>query len=141
MILVGGTQVIKGRMTPGDLLVFSTYIVALFKPVRIMARLSARMSKATASAERIREILDTDPDIQDIPNALVPKRVKGTIIFDNVTFRYDDGPGAVLDGISFKISAGRKIALVGASVPASQPSPISFLPIRCRKRTCLDRRR
>ena len=115
VILIGGTEVIKGRMTPGDLLVFSTYIVALFKPVRIMARLSARMSKASASTERIREILDTEPDIQDIPDAIVPKRIKGNIIFDNVTFRYDDGPNAVLDGVSFKINAGRKIALVGAS--------------------------
>ncbi len=102
-------------MTPGDLLVFSTYIVALFKPVRIMARLSARMSKASASAERIREILDTEPDIQDIPNAIIPKRIKGNIVFENVTFRYDDGTKPILQGISFRLSAGRKIALVGAS--------------------------
>lgn len=115
VILFGGMQVLKGRMTPGDLLVFSTYIVALFKPVRIMARLSARITKASASAERIREILDTEPDIIDAPEAIKPDRIQGAIAFKNVVFSYAADSGHVISGVDFQVKPGTKVALVGAS--------------------------
>ncbi len=114
VLIFGGTLVLSAQMSPGDLLVFSAYIVNLYKPVRVMARLSARMTKAGASAERIRAILDTEPEIRDAPDAIDASSLTGNIVFENVSFGYDVGRTALHD-VSFAIPAGRRVALVGAS--------------------------
>jgi len=114
VIVFGGMQVLRGVMTPGDLLVFSTYIVNIYKPVRVMARLSARFSKASASAERIREVLAARPEIEDRPNARELQTIDRPITFEEVSFRFDAGP-PVLDRISVVLPKGKVTALVGAS--------------------------
>lgn len=113
-MIFGGLQVMRGRMSPGDLLVFSAYIVDMYKPVRIMARLSARFSKASASAERIRELLDTKPDIVDSPDVMPAPPLRGAISFDRVSFGYEPGK-PVIDDLTLDLPAGSFIALVGAS--------------------------
>ncbi|KWK74589.1 ABC transporter ATP-binding protein [Burkholderia ubonensis] len=114
VLVFGGMQALRGRMTPGDLLVFLTYVQHMYKPVRTMARLSARVAKASASIERINEVLETVPDIQDAADAIEARELQGDIRFEAVSFVYEPGK-PVLDKVSFHIPAGRRVALVGAS--------------------------
>lgn len=127
VVLVGCLQVFDGRMSPGDVLVFAAYIGQMYQPIRQIARLSTRFSRAAVSIERISEILDTVPEIQDRPNAIVPSQVRGEIEFDHVTFAYPDGK-TILDDVSFRIAAGERVALVGAS--GAGKSSIARLLIR-----------
>ena len=113
-VLVGAQQVISGRLTPGELLIFLAYVASLYKPVKDLGRLSAKFSRATVSAARIGEILAAEPDIEESPDALEIEHSTGEIVFEDVTFGYRaDRP--ILDRVSFTISAGERIALVGPS--------------------------
>ena len=114
VILFGSLQVLWGQMTPGDVLIFASYATSMYKPIRNLAKLSTRFSKATVSVERIAEILEIEPEIQDAPDAVEASNLKGEIIFDNVSFDYGDGK-EVLKEVSFTISPGQRMALVGAS--------------------------
>lgn len=127
VLVFGGMQAMSGHITPGDLLVFLTYVQRTYKPVRNTARLSARMAKATASAERINEILEAVPEVKDIPNAVEAKDLKGEIRFENVSFSYQPGK-RVLEDLSFHIPAGKRVAVVGAS--GAGKSTISNLLVR-----------
>src|SRR2546426_12015580 len=101
-------------MTPCDILIFVSYTTNLYKPIRGLARLSARASKAMVSAERIAEILEIEPDIRDGAQAVEASGLKGEIIFENVSFDYGNGK-SVLTDVSFTISSGQTAALVGPS--------------------------
>lgn len=113
ILLFGGLQAMRGALTPGDLLVFVSYVTAMYKPVRNLARLSARMSKAQASVERINEILEVEPEVTDAPDAIDAQDLAGEIAFENVSFGYEGK--TILRDVSFRIPAGRRVALVGAS--------------------------
>ena len=114
VVLFGGMQVLSGTMTPGGLLVFTSYVAMMYRPVRAMARLSARMSRAGASIERLTRILEAKPEIEDAADAVMPHPLHGDIGFEDVRFGYEPGQ-AVLKGVSFTIRAGQHVALVGAS--------------------------
>ena len=106
--------VVAGSITPGSLILFITYLKFMFRPMRQVAKYLTRISRATASGERILEILDTEPEIIDRPGAVDAARIAGHIRFDDVSFSYGDGKGA-LHGLSFEIQPGERVALVGAS--------------------------
>ncbi len=114
VILFGSLQVLWGQMTPGDVLIFASYASNMYKPIRNLAKLSTKFSKATVSVERIAEILEIEPEIQDDPHAVEASNLKGEIVFDNVSFDYGEGK-EVLKEVSFTISPGQRVALVGAS--------------------------
>lgn len=114
VVLFGGWQVLRGRMTPGELLVFTAYVSSIYRPVKSTARLSTRISKASASAERINEILEIEPEITDAPDAVDAKQLRGDIEFRNVSFGYEPGH-LILRNVSFHVPAGKRVALVGAS--------------------------
>src|SRR3989441_6004804 len=114
VVLLGSLQVLDGRMTPGDILIFVSYVTNLYKPIRGLAKLSFKASKAMVSAERIAEILEMEPDIQDEAQAVDASGLKGEIIFENVSFHYGNGK-RVLNNVSFTISPGQTGALVGPS--------------------------
>jgi ATP-binding cassette subfamily B protein len=114
VILLGSLQVLDGRMTPGDILIFVSYVTSLYKPIRGLARLSVKASKAMVSAERIAEILEKEPEIQDNAQAVEASGLKGEIIFEDVSFDYGNGK-SVLNDVSFTISPGQTVALVGPS--------------------------
>src|SRR2546426_12101221 len=84
------------------------------KPMRSLAKLSTDFSKAMASADRISEVLDTEPEIQDRPDAIEAASLRGDIEFRGVSFDYADGKD-VLRQVSFQIARGQRLALVGAS--------------------------
>src|SRR5438034_9061296 len=110
----GALLVLKHRMLPGELTVVVGYLTNMYKPMRSLAKLSTDFSKAMASAERISEVLDTEPEIQDHPDAIEPVSLRGEIEFRGVSFDYGDGKD-VLRQVSFKVAPGQRLALVGAS--------------------------
>ena len=113
-VLLGAREVLAGRLSPGELLVFITYVTSLYKPVRDLARLSAKFSRASVSVQRVGEVLDVEPDIADAPDAVDLKQPAGEIVFENVSFGYRaDRP--LFEGLNLRIAAGERVALVGPS--------------------------
>src|SRR5436309_10317327 len=80
-VLFGATQVLSGRMLPGELVLVVGYLTNMYKPSRSLAKPSTDFSKAMASADRISEVLETDPEIQDRPDAIEAVSVGGEIVF------------------------------------------------------------
>lgn len=114
VVLFGGLQVFHGAISPGAMLILISYTRSMYKPLRLITKLSTKFSKAGVSAERISEILETEPDIQDAPDAIEVTGLRGEIVFDRVSFDYGDGT-PVLRNVSLRIPAGHRAALVGAS--------------------------
>ncbi len=110
----GVVLVLNGAITPGTLILFITYMKFVFRPMRQVAKYLARISRATASGERIMEILDTAPEIRDRPGAIETPRIQGRISFEHVTFHYPSGEQALRD-INLTIQPGERVALVGPS--------------------------
>ncbi|MCB1742249.1 MAG: ABC transporter ATP-binding protein [Gammaproteobacteria bacterium] len=114
VITLGVYRVRSGAITPGDLLVFTAYLSALFKPVRRLAAMTGRLAKAVVCGERVLAILDLEPEIRDAPDARAVERVHGAIAFEQLSFGYRAGR-PVLDGIELQVAAGETVAIVGAS--------------------------
>lgn len=109
---VGGLLVLLGRISIGDLLVFNAYLRTMYSPMRQVSKLGTTFTRATASAERVLELLQTKSDIIDLPGSQPAPRLRGNVTFDNVTFGYD-GERPVSHDLSFHIEAGMMVALVG----------------------------
>jgi ATP-binding cassette subfamily B protein len=113
-VLFGALRVLHGAMLPGELVLVVAYLSNLYSPVKGMAKASAKFSRAMASADRISEVLDIEPDIQDSPDAVEAPQFRGAIAFQDVSFDYGDGR-EVLQRVSFAVVPGQRLALVGAS--------------------------
>lgn len=114
VLYVGARRVLAGALTPGELVVFLTYLKAAFKPMRDLAKYTGRIAQAGASAERIADLLQVSPDIIDAPGARPAGRFTGDIEFRDVWFGYESGH-MVLRGINLHIRPGQRVALVGPS--------------------------
>jgi ATP-binding cassette subfamily B protein len=114
VILYGGRLVMQNALTPGDLLVFLAYLKSAFKPVRNFAKYTGRLAKASAAADRVLDILETAPDVRDLPDAIPAPPLKGAVRFENVSFSYE-ADKRVLNQIDFEVQPGEQIALVGHS--------------------------
>ncbi|NJR22879.1 MAG: ABC transporter ATP-binding protein [Richelia sp. CSU_2_1] len=115
LILWRGVQLVLDKMvTPGELLVFINYLKTAFKPMRQLAKYTAQISKATASGERIIDLLDTVPEIRDSRGAVTAPRFRGAVEFKNVMFAYETEK-TILQNMSFQVKAGQQVALVGPS--------------------------
>ena len=114
VVLFGALQALDGRMTPGNVIIFASYASNFYSPIRNLTKLSAKFSKASVSAERISEILDVEPELEDKPDAVKASDLQGEIVFDGVSFHYGDGKD-VLKDISFTIAPGEHVAIVGPS--------------------------
>src|SRR5205807_399659 len=90
-VLFGTLQVLNGTMLLGDLVLAVSYLTSMYKPMRTLARLSTDFSKAMASVERVSEILDIEPEIQDRPDAIEAPGLRGEVVFEVVCFDYGDG--------------------------------------------------
>lgn len=108
----GGRAVAANTLTLGVVVAFLSYTSRLFQPVLDLAMMFNMWQAAMAGGERLLEVLDTEPDVQDAPDAVALAPVKGRIVFDEVSFQYTaDVP--VLSEVSLEIAPGRTVALVG----------------------------
>jgi ATP-binding cassette subfamily B protein len=127
ILYVGGKQIVTGMLTLGAWQEFSLYLIYLFFPIAQLQFIIIQMGQASASAERIFEILDAKSDIVDKPDAIKLPPVKGDVKFDNVTFRYFHGGEPVLNKVSFEAVPGETIALLGAT-GSGKTTIINLLP-------------
>ncbi|MFP4394375.1 MAG: ABC transporter ATP-binding protein [Anaerolineales bacterium] len=118
----GAWLVVRGEITLGTLIAFLAYITSFYEPLRRLTEVDNIIQQAMAAAERIFELLDTEPDIQDAPDAValgeVEDEVKGDVRFEHVDFRYrdaDDEQQVVLRDVTFHVGPGEVVALVGPS--------------------------
>lgn len=111
----GVLRVRDGALTPGDLLVFSAYAQNSFRPLRRLARVSARVSKALVCAERVMEFLKTEPEVADAKGAKKVRHARGEIELRRTSFVYRGSSGRALDRVSLTIEAGSFVGLVGPS--------------------------
>jgi ATP-binding cassette subfamily B protein len=110
----GGLQTIMGSISLGQLVTFTMYLGMLVWPIMSIGFVLSRYAEAMVSARRIFEILDTEPEVKEKPDAIELKNVRGEVCFKNVVFGYDkDKP--ILKGMSFTVKPGEKVALVGAT--------------------------
>ena len=109
----GGYLVYCGKFNAGQLVEFIGYFNAIIWPVMAVSELIDMTSRAKASLKRISELLDAKPDVTDRPGAEELENVKGSIEFRNLTFRYPDGEFDALQDVSFSITPGENVGLVG----------------------------
>ncbi len=110
----GGSRVLEDTLTLGDLQVFIAYMMMFYQPVRELCTLSEGLESAATSAERVFEVLDTEPEIVDHKNAVDPGALKGAVEFCHVSFTYD-GFERILDQINFAVEPGEMVGIVGPS--------------------------
>ena len=114
VLFVGGRQVIDGNLTVAALIAFNFYILQLVFPLRMTSFMVAQLSRAAAAAARVYEILATDPEIIERPDALPLPDGHGEVRFEGVTFGYRPGT-TVLRDVDLVIRPGESVALVGAT--------------------------
>jgi ATP-binding cassette subfamily B protein len=113
VVWFGGYQAGLGTMTIGGIQAFVSYITFIMWPVQDLARVFAEMQQAIASAERMFSLIDSQPQISDRPQAIDPGTIKGDIIFDHVSFAYEEDEKPVLTDFNLHVKRGETIALVG----------------------------
>ncbi|NLK85992.1 MAG: ABC transporter ATP-binding protein [Clostridiaceae bacterium] len=110
----GASLIQTGSITPGLLVAFTSYVSMFWQPIMNISNFYNQLVTNMSGAERIFEILDIDPDIKDRAGSKPLPKIQGNVSFRNVTFGYDEGQ-QVLRDVSFDISAGQTIALVGST--------------------------
>ncbi len=115
VVAAGTWELSRGNLTLGGLLVFLTYLTQLFDPVRGMVQLVGSVAAASASAERVIELLDQQPGVLERSDAHALSASRGVVAFDRVSFRYPGETRCALDDVSLAVGPGETLALVGAS--------------------------
>lgn len=124
----GGQQVLSGRISPGDLGSFLIYSGTIAAALGTFTGLYSQLQEALGATQRVFSILDTQPDIEDKPDAIPLPPVKGEIVFDQVEFAYDDGTkGHELRAINLRVAPGEIVALVGPS-GAGKTTFVNMIP-------------
>ena len=114
LLWYGGREVIAGTLSPGEMVAFILYAVIIAGPMGSFARLYTRIQEGLGASERIFEILDTEPEVQNAPDAVPMPQIAGKVEIKNLHFHYREDQ-AVLKGLNFSIEPGEMVALVGPS--------------------------
>ena len=114
VIAAGGVLIMRGELNTVDLITFSLYITTFISPVRKLANFAEMFSNGFAGLNRFVELMRTEPSIQDAPDAVELKGVRGQVDVDHVSFTYT-GETEVLHDVSLSVPAGETVALVGPS--------------------------
>lgn len=126
VLLVGARLVLNGELTAGGLIVFLAYLSRLYKPIKDLSKMTDTLSKAAVAFERIAEILRTDAQVTDRPDASPAPAFKGLIALDHVSFGYD-AERPILKDVSLVIEPGQNAALVGLT-GSGKSTLISLIP-------------
>ena len=127
VIIVGSILIAYGRVDINDLITFLLYIGVFTDPIRTLVDFTEQFQNGYTGFERFREIMDIEPDIEDVADAVDLTDVKGDISFRNVSFQYADGGEKVLNNVSLEVPAGSYMALVGSS-GAGKTTLCSLIP-------------
>ena len=126
LLSLGTIRTLHGALTPGELIVFVSYLRAAYRPLQRASKTVQRGAKALAAAERVAEVLEVAPALEDAPDARPAPPLKGEIGFDHVDFAYRAGD-TVLRDVTFAIAPGRHVALVGSS-GSGKSTLLSLIP-------------
>jgi ATP-binding cassette subfamily B protein len=126
LLTVAVRAILSGALSPGDLIVFVAYLEAFTRPLRRLSRVAQRSARTTAAGERVVELLETKPTVQDLPEAMDAPRFRGAIAYENVSFAHQDA-SLVLAGIDLQIEAGERVAIVGPT-GAGKTTLVNLLP-------------
>ena len=114
-LVFGGWLIAKGQIETADLAMYALYIGIFISPIQILVELTEMMQKGLSGFRRFLAVVETEPDIVDAEDAKPLENVKGTVEYKDVSFHYSDDDTLVLSDVSFRIDAGKSIALVGPS--------------------------
>lgn len=127
VLWVGGHLINTGSMPIGNLMAFLTYIMQILSSVMMAVMMSLMIPRAAASAERIKEVLDTPSSVVDAINPLTPAKREGVLTFDSVEYRYPGAEHPVLSNISFTAHPGQVTAIVG-STGSGKTTVLNLIP-------------
>ena len=114
-LVYGGYLIANNEMSTADLAMYALYIGIFISPIQILVELMEMMQKGLSGFRRFLDVMETEPEIQDAPDAVELKDVKGRVCYEDVSFHYSDDETTVLSHVSIEIPAGKSVALVGPS--------------------------
>ncbi len=124
----GGVRVTQGAMQLGQVIAFVNYLTTTLFSLIMVSQLVINLARAEASAQRILEVLDREPGVRNRPGAVTDFTPQGRVVFENVTFDFDDRDGdPVLKGVSFTAEPGQTVALIGTT-GAGKSSLVHLIP-------------
>jgi ATP-binding cassette subfamily B multidrug efflux pump len=129
VVYSGGLRVIQGSMTDGQIVAFTNYLSTTMGPLLMMTMLANTWANGIASAGRVNEVLDTQPEVQDLPGAVrMPESAEGRVTFNNVSFHYNGScENTVLEQVNLSAEPGKTVAILGAT-GAGKSSLINLIP-------------
>ncbi|KPK11220.1 MAG: ABC transporter ATP-binding protein [Anaerolineae bacterium SG8_19] len=127
ILYFGGVQIVEGSLTLGEWQKFSLYLIYVFIPMGQLGFIISLMAQASASSDRIFEIIDAKNEVEDKPGAIKLEDVTGKVEFERVTFRYFGGSDPVLEDVNLNAEPGQTIALLG-STGSGKTTIINLIP-------------
>ncbi len=129
VILVGGADAVRGDLTVGQVVAFTNYLLTTMSPLIMMTMLAQTWAAGIASARRVSDVLNAEPEVQQPPKPKsLPQPVRGRIVFDHVSFHYHSQPDElVLDDVSFVAEPGKTVAILGAT-GAGKTTLVNLVP-------------
>jgi ATP-binding cassette subfamily B multidrug efflux pump len=129
VIWLGGLQAIQGRLSVGQIVAFTNYLLTTMTPLIMMTNLSNVWASGIASAKRVNEILETTPEVQDVPDApALPDRLQAQVVLEEVAFHYNgNSDEAVLENVNLVAEPGETVAILGAT-GAGKSTLINLIP-------------
>lgn len=117
VLWVGGMKVTAGRLQVGELVALVNYLMQILMSLMMLSMIIMNIARASASSQRILEVLDTEPSLDDTHQALTSNNIinSGEVAFNGVSFRYGGGQADVLCNIGFRVDSGKTVAVVGAT--------------------------